>query len=350
MKNLLTLSIVILVCMILTGIGNYQVKPNNEFDAMEKRMHQYLMLNAREMNFIQNINYTLDRVTTTRRHDLEALKNPLAGRTRDGTPFIEQYFQRALPHSKFTPSDKISTSFYIVRKAKNQKNPANAIRLLVHFYEYRDRAYVAAVSHVDTSSSPVGKPGFPAKAFSGMPLGESCWSSAPKGSKKTTISSNARLSLHDGRFCITLDIIYFPSSYDKAGYALFEPIPEQDLKVGEYLARMALSKAYMAFYDFNKLQKINLQLGNAKVSAVKINEKLTLTPVKSVFNSLGWKMTEDYGVFKLTHRDKTITLPVGARKITIGKQQITTPLPIIYDGKEIWVEKNSLQKTYDSVK
>lgn len=113
---------------------------------------------------------------------------------------------------------------------------------------------------------------------------------------------------------------------------------------------MALSKAYMAFYDFNKLQKTNLQVGNAKVSGVKINEKLTLAPVKPVFNSLGWKMSEEYGVFKLTYRDNTITLPVGARKITVGKQQITTPLPIIYDGKDLWVETNSLVNVINSIK
>lgn len=352
MKRLVIALLFLAICMILTGIGNYQSKPNKEFDAMEKHLPQYLTLRLDEINYIQRIGYKIENFKTTRRHDSEFLKDPVAGRTRDGTPYIVKYFQWAVPGSKYIPSDKISTSYKIIRKVKNQKNPINEIRLLVHLYEYRERAYVAAVSHVDTSSSPPGKPGFPEKSFSEYPIGEICWSSAPKGSKnsKSTMSSNAHLSIHDDRFCITLDIMHFPNTYDSAGYALFEPIDERDLKLGEYLARMALSKAYMALYDFHKLQRVNLQVGTAKVTGVKINDKLILAPVKSLSNSLGGKVSEDNGVYKMTLHNKTITFPVGGRKIIIGKQQVKATTPIIYDGKEIWVEKDALIKALDTIK
>lgn len=53
------------------------------------------------------------------------------------------------------------------------------------------------------------------------------------------------------------------------------------------------------------------------------------------------KLEGRHGIVKTILDGKKVVIPIGAREMVVGKEEVKLPLPIFGDGKEVWMEGDS---------
>ena len=152
---------------------------------------------------------------------------------------------------------------------------------------------------------------------------------------------NASLEVLDGRVSLLVYYERYPKR-GKDGWTEYPPISNEDLQITEFVARLALSKAYMAIHDFDNLKKESATIRKVKVDTKRTSDKMLLVPIKSLAKQLNWKYEEKYGVLTINISKNKMIIPAGSRELIMGSRKEKLPLPVILDGKEYWVEKNAL--------
>jgi hypothetical protein len=50
----------------------------------------------------------------------------------------------------------------------------------------------------------------------------------------------------------------------------------------------------------------------------------------------------DWGIFTATIGARNVTVVIASRELVVAEKKITLPLPVLFDGSELWIEKNGL--------
>ncbi len=227
----------------------------------------------------------------------------------------------------------------------------------------RDIAYQAAISETISQVRYPDGAGMPEGSWTGFPIGEKSWATAPKAKAPGPGLGVANLVVWDGRLALRVIVQYQPID-PKARTAIFLPVDEEDLELGELAARLILAKANLVLIGWQELPKLRLVASGASLEARKVKEGTFLIPAQAVIERMGEKVERKLGVVFCSWRGREITLPIGARELLIGSWEvkeagganrvaakrvvkvtrIPLSLPILFDGREVWVEGVGLAK------
>lgn len=164
------------------------------------------------------------------------------------------------------------------------RDPAEVIMRL-HLYSNRNIAYEAAVLMTTSQYAPIGQPGMPEGSLTGLPIGEKSWATAPKAEKPAPGLGTAGLVVWDDRLALEVLIDYQPID-PKARTAIFLPIADEDLELGELAARLILAKANLVLLGWHDLPKLRLVVNGASLQA-REHQGDFFVPVTSTLNHLG---------------------------------------------------------------
>jgi hypothetical protein len=241
------------------------------------------------------------------------------------------------------------------------KDPTD-IFIRVHLLPDREIAYWVAVLATTSQLAPVGQPGLPEGSWTGLPIGEKSWASAPNPKEPPAPGiGTANLVVWDGRLALRVNVHYQPLGGPKARTAIFLPIAEEDLEAGELAARIILAKATLVLIGWEQLPSLRLVVNGTSLRA-KGSQGSLFVPVGLVMKALGCKGERKGGIWIGHWRGKKVTFPIGARCVLVGNWSVEAlgrsgvkrmkevegkvglKVPILYDGQEIWVDGEGLAK------
>jgi len=200
------------------------------------------------------------------------------------------------------------------------------------------QAYRQAVFFAQTQFALPGTPGLPEGTHSGFPVGLKSWVYAPPdGAKPGPGQGTSVLVVYGGSVALRVSIQYQPID-PKAKTAVFLPVSREDRERSEYVARLLLSRVQMLLMNWEGSNVLRIHSGRATLPARKTSTGLYI-PAGSALRQHGGVVKQGRtGVFTADWRGKRVTVPVAARVLLIGKQQISLSTPVLYDGQEVWVE------------
>lgn len=205
------------------------------------------------------------------------------------------------------------------------------IRILASLLPERDTAYQVAVLFTESQLAPIGQPGMPEGSWSGLPLGEKVWSMVPKKIGEAPI---AHLTVWDDKIAVNVSVEYQrPTKWIE-----FTPIDPLDLELGELAARLIITKANLVLLGWRELPELRLVANGKTFEAKKSKEGVYFVPAKALLEEMGGKAERKLGVILAYWKGQKVTLPIGAREMIVGKEKVALSLPILWDGKEAWVE------------
>ncbi len=261
-------------------------------------------------------------------------------------PKISQETFRVHPDSKIfkevkklsaDAKDKIEIKYIRSAQVLSTADKKDTIVVESEIYYENSRIPVLIVNPYNGSVSTINA--FSKTTFSQLPLGEECWSAPSEQFKKR--ATNAKLLVADNEVLLRLSLVKQPNSPSSRDPS-WRNVSVDDLSKFEFMARLALSKAYMAIHDFDNLKKESATIRKVKVDTKRTSDKTLLVPIKSLAKQLHWKYEEKYGVLTLNIGKNKIIIPAGSRELIMGSRKEKLPLPVILGGKEFWVEKNAL--------
>ncbi|MCH8274072.1 MAG: hypothetical protein IH851_04715 [Armatimonadetes bacterium] len=177
--------------------------------------------------------------------------------------------------------------------------------------------------------------------FTGFPLGRRAWM-LPVPDYRSWIPA-ALLRVLDGNVLVKVE--YSPQAYEASAMGLrVPPLTDEVLEVVEYAARLGLSKGYMALLDFKRLPAAAVRVGSTDVRMRKAPDETVFAPAKAVATALGGRMERELGMVTISANGRTVTAPIGSRELLVGGKSVSLPLPVLFDGEEVWIEKKALAK------
>jgi hypothetical protein len=226
----------------------------------------------------------------------------------------------------------------------------------------RDTAYQAAISMIETQVFHFGaEPGRISEgSWTGLPIGEKSWATAPKTGPGVSFTSN--LVVWDDRLALRI-IVRYPPLDPKAKNLIILPIEGEDLELGELAARIILAKATLVLIGWEQLPSLRLVVNGTSLRA-KGSQGSLFVPVGLVMKALGCEGERKGGIWVGRWRGKKVTFPIGARCVLVGdwsvevlrkgrsgvkrmkgvEGKVGLKVPVLYDGREIWVEGEGLAK------
>ncbi len=201
----------------------------------------------------------------------------------------------------------------------------------------RDTAYKVAVLFTTSQRAPIGQPGMPEGSWSGLPLGEKAWSMVPKQIGEAPV---AHLSVWDDRLAVGISVEYQRPSR----WVEFVPINRSDLELGELAARLILAKANLVLLGWRELPTVRLVVNGKDLEGKKTKEGAVFVPVQALLKELGGRAERKLGVIWASWGGKKVVMPIGARVLLVGKEKVALRLPILWDGREGWVEGEGIAK------
>jgi Copper amine oxidase N-terminal domain. len=217
------------------------------------------------------------------------------------------------------------------------KGSKTLIKIWANLLPNRDSAYEAAVLFTTTQRAPIGQPGMPEGSWSGLPIGEKAWSTVPKQIGEAPV---AHLTVWDDQLAIHVSVEYhLPSRWIE-----FVPIDRSDLELGELAARLIIAKANLILLGWHELLKVRLVANGRELEARKEKNGRAYVPVQALMDAMGGKFERRHGLVTVSWAGKKVTMPIGAREIIVGKERVKLFLPILWDGKELWVEGKGIAK------
>lgn len=208
----------------------------------------------------------------------------------------------------------------------------------------RDTAYQVAIDLTTSQLALTGKPGMGEGSCTGMPIGEKSWATAAKAKEPGPGLGSAILVVWDGKLALRVDLDYQPID-PKAKTAIFLPVVDEDLELGELAARLVLAKANLVLLGWKELPTVRLVVNGKNLEAKKTKEGNIFVPVQVTLREMGGKAERKLGVILASWKGKKVTLPISARVMLVGKEKVALNLPILWDGKEGWVEGTGMAKS-----
>ncbi len=232
------------------------------------------------------------------------------------------------------------------------------IGILLGVFPSREIAYEAALGFTVSQRYYPDGAGMPQGSWTGLPIGEKSWATAPKTGPG--VSFDSCLVVWDDKLALRVDISYPPLD-PKARTLIFFPIEQEDLELGELAARLLLARGNLVLLGWQELPKLRLVVNGTALEAKETKEGVALVPVGAVLQRLGGRVERRLGVFTCSWRGKRLTLPIGARKVLIGNWtyqtgkigekklvgadgKVALSLPVLFDGQEVWVEGEGIAK------
>lgn len=230
-------------------------------------------------------------------------------------------------------------------------------------YPQRNVAQDASVLFTTSQMAQIGEPGMPEGSFTGLPLGEKSWATAPKSEGWSPYSKASHLIVWDDRVVVRITVDYPPQN-PRARTLLFTEIKYPDLELGEYAARLLLARTIYALLTQGKsLSSLRLTVNGRQLEAKRTPQGISLAPLKATVQALGGQVEERLGVYRLSLNNKWWTLPLGARVILAGnqpeqqlsanamgahelvapnRQSVPVRIPILGWENEVWVDAEAL--------
>ena len=97
----------------------------------------------------------------------------------------------------------------------------------------------------------------PQGSWTELPIGEKSWATAPKAEKPAPGVGTASFVVWDDRLALRVIIDYQPID-PKAKTAIFLPVADEDLRLGELAARLILAKASLGLLGWQDLPQLRL--------------------------------------------------------------------------------------------
>lgn len=223
------------------------------------------------------------------------------------------------------------------RLYREERHKKTHIKIWASLFPDRDIAYEAAVLSTTTQRAPIGQPGMPEGSWSGFPVGEKVWSIVPRQIGEAPV---AHLTAWDNRLAVSVSVEY----HRLTKWIEFVPIDRSDLELGELAARLIIVKANLVLLGWRELPKLRLVANGKNLEAKKTKEGVVLVPVQSLLKELGGKAERKLGVILASWKGKKVTMPISARVMLVGKKKVALNLPILWDGKEAWMEGTGIAK------
>ncbi|GBC98521.1 hypothetical protein HRbin17_01034 [bacterium HR17] len=219
------------------------------------------------------------------------------------------------------------------------KDPTEIVFRL-HFLPNREIAYQVALSETVSQRIYLDGAGMPEGSWTGLPVGEKSWATAPKSGG---VSFTSNLVVWDDRLALRV-IVKYPPLDLKAKNLVFFPIEREDLELGELAARLILAKANLLLLGWRELPTVRLVANGRNLEAKKTKEGAVFVPVQALLKELGGKAERKLGVIEVFWRGKKVTLPIGARVMLVGKEKVRLSLPVLLDSGEAWVDAAGMVK------
>lgn len=215
------------------------------------------------------------------------------------------------------------------------------IGIILQIHEHRAVARHAAMYSAFGQAELPPKTAIPLGTPSGFPLGEGVWSSRQKAADVGQGWPTFRLTAYDGLVSLRLDIAHQPK--DAAARQLeFEPITESDIRLGESLARVALSCGIRASLRFDKLPESSLQIKSGAIATKLVPSVGRLASVNSVAQLIGVSPAKENGIWTFTCNGKLVVIPVASRTVSVGDKTVSSRLPVISENGTVWIDLNTL--------
>ncbi|MGC8785134.1 MAG: stalk domain-containing protein [Armatimonadota bacterium] len=216
------------------------------------------------------------------------------------------------------------------------------INILARLLPNRDIAYQVAMASMNTNVFfPGAEPGkFPKGSWTGLPIGEESWATAPKAGR---ISFTASLVVWDDRLVLKVRVAYPPLDPESRNLQ-FLPIAQEDLELGELAARLVLARAHLVLLGWGELPTVRLVANGKALSGKRTRHGRVFVPVQAVCQSYGVRAQRQSGVLMASWGGKRVKMPIGSRVLMVGKERVVLGSPVLWDGKEGWVEATGLAK------
>jgi len=220
------------------------------------------------------------------------------------------------------------------------------ILIRLHLLPNREIAYQSAILDTTTQRAPIGEAGLPEGSFSGLPIGEKSWYWAldPEKTKPGPGIGDATLVVWDDKLSLLIEVHYQPLGGPKAKTAIFLPIAREDLELGEWAARLILARAHLVLLGWRDLPTVRLVANGKALEGKRTKEGAVFVPVQALLKELGGKVERKLGVIWASWGGKKVTTPIGARVLLVGKGKVALDLPVLWDGREGWVEAKGIAK------
>ncbi len=232
------------------------------------------------------------------------------------------------------------------------------IVIQAHLLPDREIAHQVAISRTQSQLVYPDGAGMPQGSWTGLPIGEKSWATAPRAKEPGPGLGTASLVVWDERLALRVMVDYQPID-PKARTAVFLPVDEEDLELGELAARLILAKAHLVLIGWQELPKLRLVANGLSLEAKRAKTGTILVPTRAVIEALGGKAERKLGVLFCYWQGREVTLPIGAREILVdswerrevGRQvvvratKVALSLPVLFDGREVWVEGDGLAKS-----
>ncbi|MCW5946249.1 MAG: hypothetical protein KIT74_04390 [Fimbriimonadales bacterium] len=176
--------------------------------------------------------------------------------------------------------------------------------------------------------------------FSGCGLGEVSWFTAP--TTRPDLDRHHKLIAVDGKVSVHAGLSLQPSDPNAIDPG-WRPLTKVDYSVTEYAARLALSNGLMAEMDFQRLQNVGVRIADAAIVGKRSPEGNVFVPLRRTLRAVAGRLSaNDWGFYTATVGSRKVALVIASRELVVGEKRITLPLPVLFDGTELWVEKYGL--------
>lgn len=260
-------------------------------------------------------------------------------------PYVEQQ-SAATALLEHTKAPYLTQTLRFSRRGPLGDFPADITYVLIVEGDHKE-AYRAAVHFAQTQYAPPSAPGLPEGTCSSFPIGMKSWVyTPPEGAKPGPGEGNAVLVVYDGRLALRVEVRYQPID-PKAKTGVFLPVTREDQERSEFVARLLLSRAHMLLMNWEGLGTLRVQSAKATVPAKQSAAGMIYVPVSATLHQHGGSLKQGKaGVFTASWRGKQVTIPIAARVLLIRKQQVPLSQPVLYDGREVWVEAHGFAQAF----
>jgi|GEM_PF-6876980 len=222
------------------------------------------------------------------------------------------------------------------RTATNE-HPGATLRISTSIYTDGQYALLAADPNM-RSVSRVGA--FQPGTYSGYGLGQASWVTTSTG--RPELDRSLKIAAADGRVVTRVDLWPQPMNTNDRNPG-WRPLADLDHRVSEFAVRLALSYGLLADIDFGRAPRSAITVRGTRLEGRKPAEDLILVPLRSVLKTVDGNLAGgEFGVYQAMVGGGSLRVAIASRELIAGHRKITLPLPILFDGKEIWIEKNGL--------
>ncbi len=233
------------------------------------------------------------------------------------------------------PGRVVSAILEYARPATNEHVGAT-LRIGTNIYS--DGQYASLIGDPSTRSvSRVGA--YRRGTYSGYGLGQASWVTTSAG--RPELDRSLKITAVDGKVVAAVDLWLQPTNTTDRNPG-WRPLTDLDYQVSEFAARLALSYGRMADLDFERAPKVEITVRNTRIDC-RTPGDLTLAPLRSVLRAVGGSLDGgEFGVYRASVGGRSLRIVIASRELVVDQRKIALSCPILFDGTELWIEKNAV--------